>query len=81
MLTPEASRLPAVDEPAAYPRYVLAPAEAAVLISLILSVTLLTWSGRPVPGVLTALCAGAATMLVPLRGICLAARPGAGSQQ
>ncbi len=63
--------LPTCGESGLYPRQMLAPAEAAVLICLILSVTLLTWFQRPIPMVLTALCAGAATVLIPLRGICL----------
>lgn len=81
MFMPDMPSVPAADEPTVCPRCVLTPAEAAVLISLILSVTLLTWSGRPVPAVLTALCAGAATMLVPLRRICLAVGAGAGAQR
>ena len=60
---------PTSDDHALYPRQVMAPPEAAVLICLILSVTLLTWFQRPIPAVMTVLCAGAAALLIPLRGI------------
>ncbi|MFD5878456.1 hypothetical protein [Streptomyces yangpuensis] len=59
------------------PRQLVTP-EAAVLIALVLSVTLLSWYQRPIPVVLTALCATAATMLLPLRVLCMTGRCGAG---
>ncbi|MGW7314675.1 hypothetical protein [Streptomyces sp. NPDC054865] len=84
-LTPDASHLPVLDaappgevsEAGGHPRRLVTP-EAAVLIALVLSVTVLSWYQRPIPAVITALCVTAATMLLPLRVVCLTGRSGAG---
>ncbi|MER6253717.1 hypothetical protein ABT224_20405 [Streptomyces sp. NPDC001584] len=81
--TPDSPHLPDLAPPgelsggAGHPRQLVTP-EAAVLIALVLSVTMLSWYQRPIPVVLTALCATAATMLLPIRVVCLTGRCGAG---
>ncbi|HUR09545.1 MAG TPA: hypothetical protein VM347_43895 [Nonomuraea sp.] len=81
MPTTDHARAPALDdEPAPRSRHGLTVPEAAVLIALVLSLTLLTCLQRPLPAVLTALYAGTMVMLTPQTVSGLFTRSGTGER-